>query len=131
MTINMIRLYHYTSMKGRKKILNEKFIGQSKKGVYLTPLNPKDSGKIALARNNYGTGPVFVEKMMDGNLDYYIELEIPLTDNNLKKCEADGRELYLYTGDLTLESFSWDSGASRTSSWENDSLLTQPPCLNI
>ena len=103
----MVRLYHYTSKEGLEKILTEKLIRDSKEGVYLTSLNPRDYSMFSSAWNIYGRG--CFKKMMDGSMDHYIELDIPLGDNNLTtimKFVADGTGLYRYIGNLQLDSFS-------------------------
>ena len=113
----MGRLYHYTSEQGHQQIVNSKVIRQSQNfakdcvygdGVYLTTLNPDDFSKETLAKNNYGGG--WKKRLSDGRLDYYIEIEIPFSDLNLERCDADDRDVYLYTGDLDLDKFRWQSG---------------------
>jgi len=124
----MGRLYHYTSDQGHQRIIGQKLIKQSQNfqrdcvygdGVYLTTLNPEDFDKESLAKNNYGGG--WRKRLSDGRLDYYIEIEIPFSDLKLTRCEADGRDVYLYTGDLPLDNFKWQSG--KISEWTYQEVL--------
>ena len=124
----MGRLYHYTSEQGHDRILGQKLIKQSQNfqkdciygdGVYLTTLNPEDLDKKSLAKNNYGGG--WRKRLSDGRLDYYIEIEIPFSDLNLTRCEADGRDVYLYTGDLRLDNFQWKAG--KNTEWTYEDVL--------
>jgi len=118
----MGRLYHYTSSQGHDRISSTGLIKQSKNfekdcvygdGVYLTTLNPEDFDKAELAKNNYGGA--WRKRLSDGRLDYYIEIEIPYSDLNLERCDAEGRDVYLYSGDLVLSKFKWQSG--KNSEW--------------
>ena len=81
--------------------------------MYLTTLNPEDFDKAELAKNNYGGA--WRKRLADGRLDYYIEVEIPFSDLNLERCDADDRDVYLYSGDLLLSRFKWQSG--KNSEW--------------
>jgi len=124
----MGRLYHYTSDKGHARISSTGVIKQSQNferdcvygdGVYLTTLNPEDFDKAELAKNNYGGA--WRKKLADGRLDYYIEIEIPFSDLNLERCDADDRDVYLYSGDLVLSRFKWQSG--KNSEWTYTEIL--------
>ena len=116
-----MKLYHYTDAKGWAEIERTHVIRCSRgdqrdgifgDGVYLTSLNPKDPDKEDIARNNWNNG-------WEGNLgktEYYIEIEIPPSDGNLKKINSrDGRDVYVYETDLYLDDYEWRSG--RNSEW--------------
>ena len=120
----MGRLYHYTSQAGHEQIVRSGVIKQSQNftrdcvygdGVYLTTLNPEDFSKEDLAKNNYGGG--WRKRLSDGRLDYYVEIEIPFSDLKLERCRTgdEARDVYLYAGDLRLDTFSWQSG--RIAEW--------------
>jgi len=124
----MGRLYHYTSQHGCDRITSSGCIKQSQNferdcvygdGVYLTTLNPEDFGKADIAKNNYGGA--WKKKMDDGRLDCYIEIDIPFSDLKLERCEAKGRDVYLYNGDLVLSKFKWQSG--KNSEWTFSEVL--------
>jgi len=126
----MGRLYHYTSEQGHKNIVTSGVIRQSQNftrdcvygnGVYLTTLNPEDFSKADLAKNNYGGG--WRKRLSDGRLDYYIEIEIPFSDLKLEKCKTSDtdRDVYLYSGDLDLTRFQWQSGEN--TSWSYSEVL--------
>ena len=124
----MGRLYHYTSDSGHDRITGSGRIKQSQNferdcvygdGVYLTTLNPEDFDTADIAKNNYGGA--WRKKLADGRLDYYIEVEIPFSDLNLERCEAEGRDVYLYNGDLVLSKFKWQSG--KNSEWTYTEIL--------
>ena len=116
-----MKLYHYTDAKGIAEIkrthvircsLGDQRDGIFGDGVYLTSLNPEDHDKEEIARNNWNNG-------WEGNLgktEYYIEIEIPRSDENLKKINSrDGRDVYVYKTDLYLDDYEWRSG--RNSEW--------------
>ena len=118
----MGRLYHYTSAEAHDQIRAGGVIKQSQNserdccygdGVYLTTIDPHHFAKEDIAKNNYGGG--WRARLAAGKLDYYVELEIPYSDLKLQKCEADGRDVFLYSGDIVLSRFSWQSG--RNSEW--------------
>jgi len=126
----MGRLYHYTNQRGYENIKRSGIIRQSQNfekdcvygdGVYLTTLNPEDFSKEDLAKNNYGGG--WRRRMSDGRLDYYIEIEISYSDLKLERCKTsdDWRDVYLYSGDIHLDSYSWDAGLN--SSWTYTEVL--------
>ena len=48
-------------------------------------------------------------------------LEIPFSDLKLTRCEADGRDVYLYTGDLSLDNFQWKAG--KNTEWTYEDVL--------
>ena len=48
-------------------------------------------------------------------------IEIPFSDLKLTRCDVDDRDVYLYTGDLNLNNFSWDSG--KISEWSYQEVL--------
>ena len=50
-----------------------------------------------------------------------IFLEIPFSDLKLTRCEADGRDVYLYTGDLALDNFQWKAG--KNTEWTYEDVL--------
>ena len=84
-----MRLYHYTSETGHKGIKDGEVIFQSDnfvsdckygKGVYLTSMNPQKTKKD-IAMNNYDGA--WKNRLAD--VDFYIEIEIPDGDINLKK----------------------------------------------
>lgn len=118
----MGRLYHYTSEQSHARIVASGRIKMSQNfqkdcvygdGVYLTTLNPEDFDKTELAKNNYGGA--WRKRLADGRLDYYVEIEIPYSNLNLQRCEAGGRDVYLYVTDLDLSEFKWQSG--KNSEW--------------
>ena len=126
----MGRLYHYTSQAGHEQIVGSGVIKQSQNftrdcvygdGVYLTTLNPEDFSKEDLAKNNYGGG--WRKRLSDGRLDYYVEIEIPFSDLKLERCRTgdEARDVYLYAGDLRLDTFSWQSG--RNAEWSYTEVL--------
>jgi len=126
----MGRLYHYTSQGGHDHIVKSKFIKQSQNftkdcvygdGVYLTTLNPEDFSKKDLAKNNYGG--LWEKRLSDGRLDCYVEIEIPFSDLKLERCRTqdDSRDVYLYSGDLDLSLFQWQSG--HNSEWTYSEVL--------
>ena len=47
--------------------------------------------------------------------------EIPFSDLSLTRCEADGRDVYLYTGDLVLDNFQWKAG--KNTEWTYEDVL--------
>ena len=117
-----MRLYHYTSETGHKGIKDGEVIFQSDnfvsdckygKGVYLTSMNPQKTKKD-IAMNNYDGA--WKNRLAD--VDFYIEIEIPDGDINLKKV-AGQRDVFVYLKDIDLDYFTWSSG--RCSDW------TPPP----
>ena len=126
----MGRLYHYTSQEGHDHIVKSGLIKQSQNftkdcvygdGVYLTTLNPEDFSKKDLAKNNYGG--LWEKRLSDGRLDCYVEIEIPFSDLKLERCTTsdDSRDVYLYSGDLDLSQFQWQSG--QNSEWTYSEVL--------
>ena len=127
----MGRLYHYTNQQGYDQIVRSKTIRQSQNfekdclygdGVYLTTMNPQEFSKEDLARNNWGGA--WKKRMSAGRLDYYIEIEIPYSDLSLQRCDTSDsgdRDVYLYSGHMQLDRFSWDHGEN--TSWTYSEVL--------
>ena len=87
--------------------------------MYLTPLQPDEHSKEQVARNNYGGA--WKSRLEGGSLDCYLELEIPHSDLKLERCKVEGREVYLYRGDLELAGLNWEGG--RNSEWSYSEVL--------
>lgn len=68
-------------------------------GVYLTKLSPALATKRTIASNNYTT-QLGNYKMLEGKVDTCIELL--LKDTDVTNVSEDGRNIYLYRGDLKL-----------------------------
>ncbi|XP_068730487.1 uncharacterized protein [Montipora capricornis] len=99
--------YHYTNEAGAKAI------GKSKKileyrghnhavfgpGVYLTKIGP-ENGPLYVLINNYDDFMSMVLAKAD-RADYVIAIKLP--PGKVKKCDDDGRDVYLYKGDLYLK----------------------------
>ena len=129
----MVRLYHYTNKQGLASIKREERIKASRQeggsaptrdcqygeGVYLTRLDPDQHSKAELAKNNYGGG--WQSRMDDGNVDCYVEVEMDALDPQLQKCRVQGRDVYLYDGDLTLQGMQWSCG--KNEEWSYSEIL--------
>jgi len=129
----MVRLYHYTSKHGLAAIKREGRIKASRQmsgsasgrdcaygeGVYLTRLDPDEHSKAELAKNNYAGG--WQSRLDDGNVDYYVEVEMDVLDPQLQKCRAQGRDVYLYDGDLILRGSQWECG--KNEEWTYSEIL--------
>jgi len=119
----MFKLYHYTNYEGYCQIKRTKVIRASTNastrdcrygtGVYLTSLNPSEHEKEEIARNNYDGG--WQGNMRMGKLDYHIEVDIPINDFRLEKCDAYGRDVYLYKDNLYLDRYAHSFG--KNSEW--------------
>jgi len=132
----MVRLYHYTSNHGLTAIKREGRIKASRQissgststttdcmygeGVYLTRLDPDEHSKAELAKNNYGAGG-WQSRLDDGNVDCYVEVEMDLLDPQLQKCRAQGRDVYLFDGDLILRGRQWQCG--KNEEWTYSEIL--------
>lgn len=91
-------------------------------GAYGTTLTP-DSGKKALAKNNYdGAGGLAQEKIAEGKLDYVYKVEIPKDEVTREK--AGGRNVLRYEGDLNLKDYPHtihkvpDTKTNKSSKWK-------------
>ena len=56
-----------------------------------------------------------LESLREGKADAHIRLEIPLNDRNIYECESEGRNIFLYCGDLVIDKYSPQSG--RNDEW--------------
>lgn len=66
-------------------------------GTYGTPLKP-ENGRMALAKNNYGDAWQYFETR--GKVD--VVFRIVMDDSKVKHISENGREIYLYGGDIIL-----------------------------
>ena len=110
-----ITLYHYTNIEGIRGISSSGFIEESGggrdanfgEGVYLTSLKPTES-KIKIVANNWGNKEErkLERAVQEGRVDFAVEIEIPRSDPNLKKCDTSSRrKVYLYEARIYLADF--------------------------
>jgi len=124
----MVKLYHYTNYETHCQIKRTKVIRVSTSatrdcrygtGVYLTSMNPSEHEKEEIARNNYAGG--WQGNMRLGKLDYHFEFDIPSNDFRLEKCNAGGRDIYLYKDNLPLDRYANSNG--KNSEWSASDVL--------
>lgn len=102
-----IVFHHYTDKESAKKIMDSRIIKQSQgavnaqhgDGVYGTPLGPKN-GRKRLAENNYGE--LWRIREDSKKLECVIRLKLR-KNQDVKTVTAQGRKIYLYDGDLSLD----------------------------
>ena len=116
-----ITLYHYTSGEGADGILDSGFIRKSLQGpggrrgdarhgsgVYMTSKDPAGYTRKQIAYNNYDgrtmSSKAVKNAIKAGKVDVALELVFDIDDPNLSKVdEKDGRDVWKYDGDLSLE----------------------------
>lgn len=101
-------LYHHTSGEAVNSIYDSGYIKQSDtkngdavfgSGVYANKMGPENS-QMAIAKNNYGN-TVFAQDQIDkGKVDATIEFTYDR--NEVKKMDADGREIRLIQEDIPV-----------------------------
>eukprot|EP00112_Aurelia_sp_Birch-Aquarium-sp1_P014232 Seg306.2 transcript_id=Seg306.2/GoldUCD/mRNA.D3Y31 product="hypothetical protein" protein_id=Seg306.2/GoldUCD/D3Y31 len=125
-------LYHYTTKENLEDIRRSHYINPSTgdgprkdacygQGVYLTSLDPSKNKKAVIATNNYQRGST--KRLENGNVDFFIQIDIPAGDRRLRNCSSQNRDVYLYEGDgIDLDEYEWKSG--KNTEWD-------PTWLNI
>ena len=126
----MVKLYHFTTYDGLRDIKREKVIRVSRggsssssrdmmhgAGVYLTALDPERHSKEEIAANNWAKGGE--KRLREGNTDYYVEVDIPASDQWLERCR-DKNDKWVFRRDLQLEEYQWRSG--KNTDWKDDLL---------
>ena len=103
-----ITLYHYTTKKGAKQIVESGYIQESRKnkldtdvtygeGVYLTSLAP-NTGPVYIAENNYNAG--WLTALEQGRIEKAIRIRID--SSNVVVCDNRTRDVYKHPGNLYL-----------------------------
>eukprot|EP00112_Aurelia_sp_Birch-Aquarium-sp1_P000591 Seg1056.10 transcript_id=Seg1056.10/GoldUCD/mRNA.D3Y31 product="hypothetical protein" protein_id=Seg1056.10/GoldUCD/D3Y31 len=111
------KLYHYTDKDSCESIKASGKIKASRQenaaddavfgdGAYLAAMAPHEHTKEEIAKNNYDSGPVFMEqKLNEGNIDNYVEVDIPQNDPQLEQItdpSRPDRDVAIYKGDIDL-----------------------------
>lgn len=73
-------------------------------GVYFTSLGPADHGVKSIRRNNFDDRG---RALMGNNLLYKLEwvVQVEMNINEVTQVPAEGRDIYLYEGDVDLRKY--------------------------
>lgn len=75
-------------------------------GVYFTSLGPGDNSLTSIRRNNFDDGGWVLR---GNNLLYKLEwvVEVKMNKNEVTQAPAEGRDIYLYEGDVDLSKYDY------------------------
>ncbi|KAH3775840.1 uncharacterized protein LOC127844693 [Dreissena polymorpha] len=108
----MVVLYHHTDAESAQKILESLLLKKAKgafgTGVYLTKMGPDSSLKKLLV-NNYDDDiskakmkKLIKERGSKAEVCFGLGIPDDVYDEFVEKCDASGRDVYIFKGDITL-----------------------------